>query len=97
MTEKNKNRRIAYNKFLLPTFRIEADGRMPMCRIAIFGVKSVTLLSELEIGLATVRDIIKICGKSLEISIFEAECAEIMGEITSIHFCRKRRKMDGAD
>ena len=97
MTEKYKSRGIVHNKIFLPTFRIEADGRTPFCRLAISGVKSVAIFSEIEIEFVTAREFIKIHGKSLKISVFEAECAEISGEVISVHFRDKRRKNDVVD
>ena len=92
MTENNKKLSVKMRKSIMPTFRIDIEGRTPVCNAAIMGITGVVNLSETEIILKTPREYIKIKGKYLEIGIFEMKCVEIYGEITDLSFVKRLGK-----
>ena len=95
MTEKRKITMPAIPKKVLPTFRIELEGRLPTASLMLFGARAVLKLSESEIEIETAREFIKIIGKSLNISVFESKCIEISGKITDMSMCAKSERRGG--
>ena len=95
MTEKRKITTPTITKKVLPTFRIELEGRLPAASMMVFGVRAVLKLSESEIEIETAREFIKIIGKTLKISVFESKCIEISGKITDMRMCSKSERRGG--
>lgn len=85
MTKGKKKDNINHGRGLRPpTFRIEADGGAGYMNVLVCGVVGISEFSDEEIKLLTRRECVKICGKCLEVSIFEGNSVEISGEVESI-------------
>ena len=79
-------------KSIIPGFRIEAERSGKMLCVIISGVVKVESFSVNEIEVVTLREVIKINGKMLKISVFEYKNIEISGEIESFCFLEKVRR-----
>lgn len=87
MTEKKKKEKTGFApKGILPGFRIEADGRGNFLSVTFIGILSLKEFSSTEIKLLTKRESLIVCGKKLEISVFENKTVQIEGEIEEIKF-----------
>ncbi|MBQ9069842.1 MAG: YabP/YqfC family sporulation protein [Clostridia bacterium] len=90
MTEKNKReRKLSHGEKIFPAFHIEADGRGSYLSVLISGIIGVKEFSSEEVGVITRRESIKLTGKGLRISVFEAKTVEISGDIETISFVSK--------
>jgi sporulation protein YqfC len=95
MTEKRKITDPPLKKRILPTFRIELEGRLPSASLTLFGARGVSKLSDTEIEIESAREFIKIIGKSLNISLFESKYIEISGKIDDVQLRAKSGKRGG--
>ncbi len=87
MTQKKKKEKTPIShKGVLPGFRIEADGRGNFLSVTFIGIASIKEFSNTEINLLTKRELLIVCGKKLEISVFENKTVQIQGEIEEIKF-----------
>ena len=89
MTEKDKKGK-SHAKGILPTYRIEADGRGRFLAITFVGILTVREFSNTAVSIATKRELISVNGKKLEISVFENKTIEIRGEIDNIRFASQK-------
>lgn len=92
MTDKRKKHSLrTSNSIVVPSYRIEADGRGSKLRIAVIGIIGVKEFSQSRINVITKRESIILLGKELRMSVFENKTVEISGEITDISFSVRKR------
>ena len=92
MTDKlKKHSRCTLGDVSLPSYRIEADVRAGRLRLAVIGIIGVKEFSCERISLITKKEGIVICGKELEMSVFENRTVEITGEVSDISFFVRKR------
>ena len=91
MTEKKKKDKGGKRlKSIIPTFRLEADGRGNYLTVTFVGVLSVKAFSASEITLATKRESFVLMGKSLEMTVFENKTVTVYGVFECIKFLDKK-------
>ena len=91
MTEKKKKDKGEKKlKNIIPTFRLEADGRGRNLIVTFVGVLSVKAFSDTEITLATKRESFVLIGKSLELTVFENKTVSVYGAFECIKFLDKK-------
>lgn len=91
MTDKAKKDRRTGTPKIVPSFRMEADGRGNFISVTFTGILSVKELSDNEIAISTKREFIELSGKKLSITVFENKTVEISGNVESIKFSIKPR------
>ena len=80
------------SEYLFSDFHIEADAKNRYLSILISGVVGVNEFSDFEVSLLTRRDVIKIKGALLNISVMESKTVEISGKIELLSFEKRGRK-----
>ncbi len=91
MTEKKKKGKCGKtSKCMIPTFRLEADGRGRYLTVTFVGVLSVKAFSSDEITLATKRESFILTGKTLEMTLFENKTVTVSGILEYIKFFDKK-------
>lgn len=86
MTERTKNYRRNTIRAVLPSFRMEGDGRGNFISVTFSGIRGIKELSDTAVKLSTKRECIELCGNKLLLTVFENKTVEISGCIEKIIF-----------